>query len=391
MNRLRLGYVPLLDAAPLIVAHEMGFAAEERLDLDLIRLGAWAQCRDMLGASRIDAAHMLMPMPIAQALGLGPDLPAMDLLMFLSQGGQIIGISRDIADRLTRNGYRYDFRDAAGAGDAIRKVCGEGLRIGVPFHFSTHAELIRIWLSGCGFDDAAIQLVTIPPPLMADAIGLGDIDMFCVGEPWASVAVERGVAQLILPGTSVWASPPEKGLVMRREFAEMRPAQTGQLMRALWRAGQWLDHPDHRGVAAEILSRPEYLDVPPDLAERGLRGRVQISPEGDVRDAPGFVTFHERGANFPWKSCAALMARRIASRHGLDVNRAMQSAMRHFRTDLYRGHLRSAGAALPGASLRVEGALAIDRTVPAEKGEMILRADGFFDGSTFDPPVPVED
>ncbi|MBC9246354.1 ABC transporter substrate-binding protein [Paracoccus sp. 11-3] len=387
MTQLRLGYVPLIDAAPLIVAHELGFAAEEGLTLDLIRLGAWAQSRDMLGAGLIDAAHMLVPMPIGQALGLGPLMPELDLVMFLSHGGQAIAINRAIETRLRARGHNFDFADARLAGRALRQVVTGPLRIGVPFAFSTQLELTDRWLTVSGFVSDEIDLITVPPPLMADAIQAGDVDMFCVGEPWASFAVERGVATLLLPGTAIWAAPPEKGLVLRRDFTEQQPDETGALMRALWRAGRWLDDPDHRGLAAEIMSRSHYLDLPPELAERGLNGRLMISAAGELRDAPGFIAFNAGAASFPWRSIAALIAQRIALRYGLDAGAAMIRAMQHFRTDLYRQHLRPSGAPLPGASSRLEGALSQDRVVPAEKGQMILRADSYFDGLTFEPPA----
>ncbi|TBN39002.1 nitrate transporter [Paracoccus subflavus] len=389
MTVLRLGYVPLIDAAPLIVAQELGFAAEEGLTLDLVRLGAWAQARDMLGAGLIDAAHMLVPMPVGQALGLGPALPGMDLVMVLSQGGQAVAVNRNLEDRLRRAGHDFAFDDARAAGTALRGVAAGRLRVGVPFHFSTQAELMRHWLPACGFVQDDLDLVTVPPPMMAEAMARGEVDAFCVGEPWASFAVDRGVAALLLPGTAIWAAPPEKGLVLLRDFTDARPVETGALMRAVWRAGRWLDDPDHRGTAAEILSRVIYLNLPPELAERGLTGRLTISARGEMRDAPRFVAFNAGAASFPWKSLAALFARRIAGRHGLDPQDAMACATRHFRTDLYRQHLRPAGTPLPGASSRVEGALAEDRTVAAERGGMILRADGFFDGFVFDPAAPV--
>lgn len=385
MTRLRLGYVPLIDAAPLIVARELGFAEEEGLDFELLRLGTWAQSRDMLGAGLIDAAHMLAPMPVAQALGLGPGLPAMDLVMFLSHGGQAIGVSRRIEAALRAEGHDFAFDDARAAGLALRRAVGAGLRVGVPFPFSTQLELTGHWLAASGFGADEIELITVPPPLMADAMARAEIDAYCVGEPWASVAVERGVAAMLLPGTAIWSSPPEKGLVLRRDFIDTRDDLVGPMMRALWRAGRWLDDLEHRGVAAEILLREGYLNLPPDLAERGLSGRLIISAAGEPREVARFTTFSAGGASFPWRSIAALLARNIARRHGLDTGLAQARAMAHFRTDLYRRHLRPAGALLPGASLRLEGALPEDRVVAAERGSMILHRDSFFDGFIFDP------
>ncbi|MFH5776488.1 ABC transporter substrate-binding protein [Paracoccus sp. NGMCC 1.201697] len=387
LTRLRLGYLPLIDAAPLVIAQEMGFAAEEGLQLDLVRLTAWAQSRDMLGAGLIDAAHMLVPMPVGQALGLGPDLPAFDLVMFLSQGGQAIAVNNRIEQQLRAIGHPFDFGDALAAGRALRRVVQGRLRVGVPFLFSTQLELVSHWLLASGFGAAELELVTVPPPKMAEVMAAGEVDAFCVGEPWASFAVDSGGAALLLPGAAIWSAAPEKGLVLRRDFADTRPDETGALMRALWRAGRWLDELGHRALASEILSRPAYLDLPPELAERGFAGRLMIASGGELREAPGFIAFHAGAASFPWKSIAAMIADRIARRRGLDVAEAMARAMPHFRTDLYRQHLRPAGAALPGASLRLEGALSQDRIVPAEKGQMILRADRFFDGFTFEPPV----
>jgi NitT/TauT family transport system ATP-binding protein len=382
---LRLGYVPLTDAAPLIIAAELGFVAEEGLSLDLIRLQSWAQSRDLLGMGGIDAAHMLVPLPIAQTLGLGPAYPRFDLLMMLSVGGQAIAVSAALAEAMRAEGHGFGFDDPMAARVALASVAPSTLRVGVPFPFSTQAELVRRWLDGSPLAER-LTIHTVPPPQMADALARGEVDAFCVGEPWASYAVERGVGVLVLAGRAIWASPPEKGLVLTRDFAESRPEETGRLMRAIWRACRWLDLAENRATAADILSRPEYLNLPPELSERGLMDRLHVSAQGEVRQYPRFIRFHDGAANFPWRSLAALFARRIARLHGLEEGAAMAAAMACFRTDLYRQHLRSAGADLPGASARVEGAMAHPTAVASEKGQMILGPDAFFDGETFEPP-----
>lgn len=382
---LRLGYVPLTDAAPLIIAQELGFAAEEGLALDLIRLQGWAQSRDLLGVGGIDAAHMLVPLPIAQTLGLGPAYPRFDLVMVLSVGGQAICVSAALAEAMRARGHGFGFGDPLAARAALASVAPAGLRVGVPFPFSTQAELVRRWLEGSALAEG-LTIHTVPPPQMADALASGEVDAFCVGEPWASYAVERGVGALVLAGRAIWASPPEKGLVLTRDFAEGRPEETGRLMRAVWRACRWLDGAESRATAAEILSRPDYLNLPPELSERGLMDRLHVSAAGEVRHYPGFIRFHQGAANFPWRSLAALLARRIARLHALDEALAMKTAMECFRTDLYRQHLRAAGADLPGASSRVEGAMAHPTAVASEQGQMILGPDCFFDAETFEPP-----
>ncbi|MGL6208263.1 MAG: CmpA/NrtA family ABC transporter substrate-binding protein, partial [Paracoccaceae bacterium] len=322
---LRLGYMPLIDAAPLIVAQELGFAAEEGLTLDLIRLQSWAQSRDLLGTGGIDAAHMLVPLPVAQTLGLGPQYPQFDLVMMLSIGGQAFAVSTPLANKMRERGHGFGFNDPLEAQQALIAVAGGRLRVGVPFPFSTQAELVRRWLDGTDLG-AGMTIHTVPPPLMAGAMAAGEVDAFCVGEPWASYTVETGAGVLLLSGRAIWAAPPEKGLVLQRSFTETQPEETGRLMRAIWRACRWLDRPDSRSTAAEILSRPDYLNLPPELSERGLLGRLHVSAMGEMRHDPGFIRFHDGAANFPWRSLAALLAQRIAAVHGLDPALAMQRA-----------------------------------------------------------------
>src|SRR5690606_1036206 len=151
LTSVRLGYVPLIDAAPLIVAAELGFAAEEGLEFSLLRLGAWAQARDMLGAGLIEAAHMLAPMPVAQAMGLGPALPARAPVRLLSQGGRAVPACAARAARRRGRGHAFDFRDARKAGEALGRAAPGRLRVGVPFRFSTQLELMQHWLGVCGF------------------------------------------------------------------------------------------------------------------------------------------------------------------------------------------------------------------------------------------------
>ncbi len=375
LTRLRLGYLPLTDAAPLIVAAELGFAAEEGLAFDLVALQSWAQSRDMLGLGAVDAAQMLVPLPIAQTLGLGPAYPPFDLLMVLSVGGEAIAVSARLAEALRARGHGFALNDPAAARTALAAVAGPEMTVGVPFPFSTHTELVWRWWEG-GETGVRLTIRTVPPPRMAEALSDGEVDAFCVGEPWASHAVERGAGTLLLAGRAIWAAPPEKGLVVTREFSTRRPDETGRLMRAVWRACRWLDVPGNRATAAEILSRPAYLDLPPELVERGLMDRLHVSAAGEVRRFPGFIRFHDGAANFPARSLAAGFARRIARQHGLEVETAMQAATGCFRPDLYRQHLRADGAELPADSA----------PTARPQGELIRPADAAVDGEIPAPP-----
>ncbi len=383
---LTAGFIPLVDAAPLVVAHEFGFAEEEGLALDLRRAPSWSMLRDLLALGQIEAAHMLSPLPVAMALGLGGMATRIDALTVLSVNGDTVTVSRALAARLRAAGHDFAFTDAAAAGRALIGAAGGRLRIGVPFPFSMHAELLYYWLGALGLQaPQALDVRTVPPPLLAEAMAAGEIDAFCVGEPWGSIAVETGVGELLLPGKAIWAFAPEKVLAVRHEWAETEAELTGRLMRAVWRASRWLGDAGNLATVSDVLARPEYVNVSAEVIERALYGRPVISPEGTERTVPGFLEFFAGSATFPWRSQAAWIGARLAARTGLDRAEAIRAARETFRTDLYRRHLRAAGADLPGASEKLEGALAHPTAVASEAGKMILHPDSFFDGQIFDP------
>lgn len=382
---LRLGYLPLVDAAPLLVAQALGFAGEEGLDLTLVAAPSWSSLRDMLASGEVLAAQMLAPVPIATALGLGGAAMRLEALMVLNLNGNTIGVSRDLAAKMRAGGHGFDFADAAAAGRALRAAAGPGLRIGVPFVFSMHRELVRYWL---GPDQPAPEICTIPPPRMAEALAAGEIDAFCVGEPRGSVAVENGAGELLLPGSAIWAAAPEKVLAARAGWAESEPELAGRLMRAIWRAGRWLGQAANHSVASELLSTPGRLAVAPELIERALTGRLVIAPGGAELRVPRFIDFHDGAATFPWRSQAAWIGARLARHHGLEAATAIARARSVFRSDLYRLHLRGTGAELPSASDKLEGSLSVPTAAPAVQGRLILPPDRLFDARIFDPADP---
>lgn len=382
-RRIDVGYVPLLDAAPLVIAAELGFAAEEQLDIALHKEVSWAALRDRLIWGRYHAAHMLAPVVIAQTAGVGVGDVALDALMVLSVNGDMIGASPALARDIAAAGG--DFRDAAATGRALAVVTRDRpLRLGKPFPLSMHSALVDYWLAGNGLTES-VSLVTVPPPRMARAMAEGEIDAFCVGEPWGSVAVEIGAAELILPGAAIWQFAPEKVLAMPRAAVEAEPDQAAALMRALWRAARWLGDPANVMTTAEILGRPEYLDISPEILERALIGRMVVDARGREVRVPRAIEFFGGAATFPWRSQALWMTTSIARRTGVDPARLRAAARQSFRADLYRSVLGPIGADLPGASEKLEGAMTTLTAVGSTLGGLVLGPDRFFDDQVFDP------
>ena len=389
LTPLECGFIPLVDCAALVVAREMGFAEEEGLDLVLHKEPAWSTLRDKLALGLLDAAHMLAPVPVAMSMGLGGMAVPLDVLLVLSVNGNTVGASRGLSARMRAEGGERDFMDAQAAGRALIAAADRRLRIGVPFPFSMHAELLYYWLQALGLEAPRdLDVRTVPPPRMADAVAAGEIDAFCVGEPWGSIAVESGVADLLIPGCAIWRFAPEKVLTVRRAWSEEKPDLAGALMRAVWRAARWLSLPDNVVVASELLSRPAYVDVSPEIVDRALTGRLTITPDGAERRVPQFLEFFDCAATFPWRSQAAWIAARLAERTGMDRADSIAVARGCFRTDLYRSVLGPMGAEMPAASEKLEGSLDARVAVGSSRGQMVLGPDFFFDHKVFDPDLP---
>ncbi len=385
LTHIECGYLPLVDSAPLIIAQELRFAAEEGLDLSLIRQPSWSALRDMLALGHIDFAHMLSPLPIAMSLGLGGMPAQIDALMVLSVNGTVIGVSADLDAKMRATGWVNSFDDPKIVGQAIFAATSNRVRIGVPFPFSMHRMLLDYWLArDPNFDADRVEIITVPPPQMAAAVKAGALDMFCVGEPWGTVAVQQSDAVLVLPSRAIWQFAPEKVLGARRGWVEENPGTCHAMIRAVYKAATWLENPTNTPLAAEILARTQHLDLPDHAIDPALSGLV-VTKKGDAPlQTDRFLVFHEGAANFPWRSQAGWIAHQLAKWHGLDAAQASQTAHACFRPDIYRAALAPLGVDMPGASQKCEGALHHPTAVASTRGKMILGPDTFFDGAEFD-------
>lgn len=370
---LNCGYVPLVDSAPLIIAHELGFAAEEGLELNLMRQPSWSALRDMLGLGHLDAAQMLSPMPVAMTLGLGGLSAQIDTLMGLSANGTVFGVTTRLAQHLEQ----ITFGDPHALLAGLEAWGPRPLRVGVPFPFSMHRLLLSYWTAAA--PGLAVESVTVPPPRMAEAVAQGHVDAFWVGEPWGSDIVARGVGDIVMAGSHVWGFAPEKVLAARHDWTVDNPETTQKLMRAVFQASRWLDLEENKPLAVEMLGRSEHLNLSHEVIEPAVTGMLTPTAGAAPIRVEHFLMFHDHAASFPWRSQAAWIAKQL----GADSD-GTAAAMSCCRTDLYRKYLGPIGADLPGASEKVEGAMNEKTAVASSRGQMILAPDAFFDGRTFD-------
>jgi NitT/TauT family transport system ATP-binding protein len=384
-THVECGFLPLVDSAPLIIAKELKFAADEGLDLSLVRQPSWSALRDMLVLGHLDFAHMLSPMPIAMTLGLGGMPAQIDALMVLSVNGTVIGVSTELNVKMQETGWSNTFDNPSKTAAALLASRAKPLRIGVPFPFSMHRMLLDYWLTrDPNFQSDRVEIITVPPPQMASAVKAGTLDVFCVGEPWGSVAVQQSEAVLVLPSKAIWQFAPEKILGARRDWVSENADTCHAMIRAVYKAAMWLELPENAPLAIEILARSQHLGLPDHALDPALSGDITIKLGGAPKHIERFVTFHSGAASFPWRSQASWIAQYLARLHGLNPSDADSAARKCFRSDLFRDALAPLGADLPGASEKIEGALAYPTAVASTRGEMILGPDRFFDGARFD-------
>ncbi|MBV1865739.1 MAG: ABC transporter substrate-binding protein [Rhodobacteraceae bacterium] len=381
---LKLGFVALTDAAPLIVAKELGFAEEEGLNLTLVRERSWSSIRDKLAYGVFDAAHMLAPMAIAMSLGLGPVPGKVDVPFVLNLNGNAFVANADLAEKLTAQGAV--FGDPQSLATALRAVSmAAPIRVAVPFLTSMHVAMLRFLVTRSGERASDIfDFVVSPPSLIETVLNSGEVDAFMVGAPWGNHAVENGAGQLMLTSNLIWQGAPEKVLALRNDWLELNLDATGQLIRALYRAAEWASRPENFTTLSEILSRTRYLDVHADIIEQMVKGQVTLDSTGKLSAQKLGLRFGGGEVSFPWKSAAVWIAEHEAPHWGVPRPVAHQAARDAFRTDIYRQALGLLDIALPSGSEKLEGSLSVPTSVPASK-DLILGPDAFFDGSIFDP------
>jgi NitT/TauT family transport system ATP-binding protein len=273
-----VGFMPLVDAALLVVAKENGLAAAEGINLVLVREGSWAAIRDKLNVGLFDAAHMLAPAAIASMLGLAHIEVPLIAPVALNLDGNAVTVSNGLAERLVATlGEGTDASPAmtarALAAEVARRrqTAQTPLTIGVVFGYSCHVYQIEAWLRLGGIDpERDVRLVVIPPPLMVESLAMGLIDLFCAGSPWNRMAEASGAGRVLHAVARILPDCPEKLLVMRSE-AQSAPWLPG-LLRAIARAAEWAGNPDNHPALASLLARPDYVDVPASVIEGVLRG-----------------------------------------------------------------------------------------------------------------------
>jgi ABC-type nitrate/sulfonate/bicarbonate transport system substrate-binding protein len=361
---LQIGFIPLIDAAALIVAVEKGFVKAEGLDVQLVREVSWSNVRDKLNIGLFEAAHILAPIPIASSLGLGHIKVPIVVPLTLNLNGNAITISPALHAAMMAE-IDGDPLDPMATAQALSRVAaarrrngGEPLTFGMTFPFSTHNYQLRLWMAAGGVDpDEDVRLVVLPPPFMVDSIAGGQIDGFCVGAPWNSIAVDRGVGRILHFGSDIMERAAEKVLAIRQPWAEKNPQALAALVRSLFHAAEFAEMSDNRNEVARILAKPEYIGVDASVILRTLEGRLKISADGAIRESGRYLMLAREDASAPDPLQAAwLYAQMVRWRQTPMSPQSLKAAQEVFRPDLYEAAFGRTGK--PQVTPRAVGAFA---------------------------------
>jgi ABC-type nitrate/sulfonate/bicarbonate transport system substrate-binding protein len=380
----RIGLLRLTDAAPLIVARELGYFAAEDLDVSLSLEPSWANIADKLSYGLLDGAMLLPPLALALGLGLsgsgGPEsivVPAA-----LSLNGNTVTLAKRWAEPILADGPVSALDAARRFGAAIRES-GEKPVLAVVHTFSTHNLLLRYWLASGGIGpDREVIFTVVPPADTADALAAGRIDGFCAGAPWGVVAAHAGTGHTVATSHAIWNHGTEKVFAVRRSVAEEHPAHVQAALRAVLRAAAYCDDPANAPAVATMLAQRQYLGLPAEIILTSLPGaaaRVGGSAGADIS------VFFANAATFPWRSHAAWFLDQMQRWGYLAADVDVAAALAIFRPDLYAEAARSLGIPVPSAMFKPEGAHPARWLLPASPELIAMGPDSFMDGTRFEP------
>ncbi|MET0195048.1 MAG: CmpA/NrtA family ABC transporter substrate-binding protein [Hyphomicrobiaceae bacterium] len=301
-----LGYIALIDASALVIAKEKGLFAKHGMpDVEVAKQASWGATRDnlVLGSENngIDGAHILTPMPYLISTGkvTQNNVPTpMYLMARLNLDAQAISVAQEYKDL----GVTTDASPLKAA-FAKKKAEGKEVKVAMTFPGGTHDLWIRYWLGAAGIDpDKDLATIVVPPPQMVANMKVGNMDAFCVGEPWNEQLVNQGIGFTACTTGEIWAKHPEKALGMRAAWVDKHPNAARALLMAVMEAQQWCEKMENKQELAEIVGKRQWFNVPvPDIIGR-LKGDVNY---GNGRVATGtkqYMKFWSDHASYPFKS-----------------------------------------------------------------------------------------
>lgn len=362
-DEIKIGFIPLTDSAPLVIAKEEGFFEQFDLDVTLVKEVSWSNIRDKLIFGEFDAAHMLAPMLISTSLGLGSVKKPLVTAYAFGLNGNAISVSNEIFAELSSIEKDIVLKPELSASTLkkvieSRKQLGKGmLRFAVVFPYSMHNYLLRHWFSTSGIEVGEdVEVLVVPPSSVVQALDEGMIDGYCVGEPWNTHAVKKQVGVTVITGYEIWNNAPEKVLGVRAAWAQENVSTHKRLIKALYLASRWIDDADNYPKLVKYLSQEKYVGAPVDSIQNAYKGEVCNPLQGTCRKIPNFSLPYKYQANFPWQSHAKWIVEQMQKLGQLSTDfDSAEVAKSVYWTDFYRDVISSLGVSLPLVNEKQEG------------------------------------
>jgi nitrate/nitrite transport system substrate-binding protein len=294
-EEVRIGFIPLTDCASVVMASVLGFDKKYGVKIIPSKEASWAGVRDKLVNGELDMAHVLYGLIYGVHLGVSGPKKDMAVLMTLNNNGQAITLSKKLADK------------GAVDGASLAKVMKTDKReysFAQTFPTGTHAMWLYYWLASYGIDpfkDA--KAITVPPPQMVANMRVGNMDGFCVGEPWGHRAIVDGIGITAVTTQDIWKDHPEKTLGTTADFVKKYPNTTRAVMMAVLEASRWIDAGlQNKLKMAETVAEKSYINTGVDAINQRILGRYQ-NGLGKTWDDPNHMKFFNDGAvNYPYLS-----------------------------------------------------------------------------------------
>jgi nitrate/nitrite transport system substrate-binding protein len=392
-SELTLGFVPLTDCAPLVVAKEKGYFARHGLTVRLSRESSWANVRDKLCIGMLDGAQVLAGIPLQ--VGVNPEAHGGPMVTALSLdlNGNAITVSAELYAELVATGIT-GLDTPLGSAMALRQVIEERRRqkqgrltFATVFPTSTHNYLLRYWLASAGIDpDQELRLTVVPPPQMVNYLRAGMIAGFCVGEPWNAHAVHAGLGRTLITSYDIWNNHPEKVFAVMRAWAQAHPNTHQALLLALLEAASWIDRPENRLEVCEILAHGRYVNAPIEVLRMSMTGTFQFAAKEPPAARPDFNVFHRYCANFPWRSQAVWLLAQMVRWGQLDPAADLHAIARNvYWPDSFRAAAEVLDLAAPTMEEKTEGTHGGAWLLEEASEPIPMGPDRFMDGQVFDP------
>ncbi len=301
-----LGYIALMDAAPLVIAKENGIFAKYGMpDVEVSKQASWGTTRDNIAlgseGNGIDGAHILTPMPYLISTGkvTQNNVPVpMYILARLNLDSQAISVADEYKN--LKVGLNAAPLKAA---LAAKKAKGEAVNIAMTFPGGTHDLWIRYWLAAGGIDpDKEASVIVVPPPQMVANMKVGNTEAFCVGEPWNEQLVNQKIGFTACMTGEIWPGHPEKAFAMRAAWADKYPNATKALLAAVMEAQQWAEKMENRPKVAEIVGRRQWFNVPVADIEGRLMGDINYGNGRVEKGTKQYMKYWSNNASYPFKS-----------------------------------------------------------------------------------------